>query len=237
MHGFCSQGGMNPWIESALCIFASLAMGLIAWRTVRLRFFWFGAGLISIAVVLWFGPHIYYRSAGMMMTLAVPMVIGPLFQFPMSRFLSCGIVAAGVLTMCSSGWMEFLAPALAQGELRQLETMISASGVCIQGTGYTCGPAAAVTLLRRHGFPAEESDLSLRGKASEFTGTDGPGLVTAVEGRFGASGVRAESVCWGSVGEIEKAGECLAVVRYDEQTDHWGERGQFLLLTVEIEWG
>jgi predicted double-glycine peptidase len=139
----------------------------------------------------------------------------------MSRFLSSGIVAAAVLTMFFSGWMEFLAPALARRELRRLKTRISPSGVCIQGTGYTCGPAAAVTLLRRHGFPADESDLALRGKASEHTGTDGPGLVAAVEDRFESSGVRAKTMCWKTLDELQQAGECLAVIRYDQNIDHW----------------
>ena len=39
--------------------------------------------------------------------------------------------------------------------------------------------------------------------------------------RMGGLRVARPARCWGSVGEIEKAGECLAVVRYDEQTDHW----------------
>ncbi len=212
---------MNPWFESIVCICASLAMGLIAWRTVQLRFFWFGAGLISIAVALWYGPVLYHRSTGMLMTLAIPMVVGPLFQFPLSRRLCCGIVFAAVMTMCQSGWMEFLAPAFARGELSRLETRISPSGVCLQGTGYTCGPAAAVTILRRHGFPAEESDLALLGKASEFTGTDGPGLVEAIERRFGQGGVKAESVCWRTVEELQRAENCIVVIRYDRNIDHW----------------
>lgn len=212
---------MNPWLESVLCVIASLAMACLAWRTPRLRFFWFGIGLVSIAVALWYGPVLYHRSNGLMMTLAIPMVIGPLFQFPMSRFLTCGIVSASVLTMCFSGWMEFLAPALSRGELSRLETRISPTGVCIQTTPYTCGPAAAVTVLRRHGLQADEGDLALRGKASQFTGADGPGLVVAVEERFGSSGVSAESVCWQTVEELQQAGECLAVIRYDQNTDHW----------------
>ncbi len=189
---------MNPWLESILCVVGSLLLICLAWRTPRLRFLWFGAGLAGIAVALWQGPVLYHRTSGVMMTLAVP-----------------------PLTMCFSGWMEFLAPAISRWELSHLATQISTDGVCIQTTEYTCGPAAAVTLLRRHGFRADEGDLAIRSKASFHTGVDAPLLAAAVEEEFRAAGVKADSARDQTIEQLQQAGECLAVVPFDADTDHW----------------
>jgi hypothetical protein len=52
--------------------------------------------------------------------------------------------------------VPFLAPAFNRGYLAGLKTRIDADGVCRQSSEYTCGPAAAVTALRKLGLPAEE---------------------------------------------------------------------------------
>ena len=212
---------MNPWLESLLCMLGSFAALFVAWRIRSLCLVWFGAGIVGIFHALWNGPDLFHRTSGMTMSLAVPLVIGPLYRFPMSRFLKYGITIASSLTILFSGWMEFLAPALARGELRELKTLMSGQGVCLQTTDYTCGPAAAVTLLRMHGFPAEEGDLALLAKASLHTGADAPGLVAAIERRFGSAGVTADMASDQTYDELARAGECLAVVPADANTDHW----------------
>lgn len=56
--------------------------------------------------------------------------------------------------------MAVAAAALVQAQLRSLPTRVDPDGVCLQNTPYTCGPAAAVTALRRLRLPAEESELA-----------------------------------------------------------------------------
>lgn len=212
---------MNPWIETVLCVIASFAVVWFVWSTPKLRFVWFVGGIAGIVVAFWFGPELYHRACAFIKTLAIPMVIGSLLQFPMTRFLRVGVTTAAALTLCFGGWLEFLAPAISSVRLQHLETLISDDGVCMQATDYTCGPAAAVTLLRRHGFPAEEADIALRAKAGFYTGVDAPMLVAAVVEKFGATGVTADTAMNQTIEQLQQAGECLAVVPYDTFTDHW----------------
>ena len=65
----------------------------------------------------------------------------------------------------------FLSPALNRRVLLTMETRIDANGICLQNTDYTCGPAAAVTHLRRMGIPATEGELAILAHTSQALGT------------------------------------------------------------------
>jgi predicted double-glycine peptidase len=51
--------------------------------------------------------------------------------------------------------LPFLVPALIKERLSNLTTRLDSNGICYQSTDYTCGPAAAVTALRRLGLQAD----------------------------------------------------------------------------------
>ena len=51
----------------------------------------------------------------------------------------------------------------------------------MQSNGYNCGPAAAVTALRRLGLPAEEGELAILAHTSSAAGTSCDTLCTAIE--------------------------------------------------------
>ena len=63
-------------------------------------------------------------------------------------------------------------------------TRVDQNGVCLQTTGYTCGPAAAVTCLRALGEAAEEGSVARAAHCSPSFGTDGRVLARTLEGLY-----------------------------------------------------
>jgi predicted double-glycine peptidase len=162
------------------------------------------------------------RSAnGYLLSAAIPLVTAVFFRCEISRVTRTGLACATLAATFYSGWMEFLGPALCRPALAKLTTNLDRNGICHQTTGYTCGPAAAVTALRRIGFSAEEGDLALRAHCSLFTGTDPSDLAAAIDGRFGPSGARAQSRPMETLAQLAQAGLALTVIKLDGNLDHW----------------
>jgi hypothetical protein len=144
----------------------------------------------------------------------------PLFRLPQKRDRRFIILLVVVAVFASSVW-PFLAPMLNRHELAHLQTRINAQGVCLQNTGYTCGPAAAVTALRRLGLPAEEGEIALLSQTSSSTGTPPDLLAEALGQRYGKNGLVAEYRFFKNLGELRRAGLTLAVVRFSFMVDHY----------------
>ncbi len=115
----------------------------------------------------------------------------------------------------------YLAPAFNQRQLAALRTNIDGDGVCLQGTGYTCGPAAAVTVLRKFGLPAEESQIALWAHSTSTTGTPPDILAATLEEHFSARGVTAHFRVFKDIAELRTALPALAVVKFNLFTDHY----------------
>ena len=114
--------------------------------------------------------------------------------------------------------MPFLAPAFAYSELSQLETRIDADGVCHQGTDYNCGPAAAVTALRRLGVEAEEGELALEARSTRFAGTPTDSLCGAIESLYG---VPCRTLYTHNIDALRGREPAIAVVKYNPVLDHY----------------
>lgn len=126
---------------------------------------------------------------------------------------------ATVVFVCSI-W-PFLAPILNRNQLTQLHTRMDADGVCLQSTDYTCGPAAAVTALRRLGFPAEEGKIALLSQTSSFTGTLPDLLAEALQQKYGRDGLIVNYRFFKNLNELQQAGLTLAVVKFSFMVDHY----------------
>ena len=127
-------------------------------------------------------------------------------------------MAALVFSM--SVWPS-LAPAFNRKHLSNLRTRINGEGVCLQNTEYTCGPAAAVTALRKLGLPAEEGQLAIASLTSSETGTPADILSEALQKEYGKDGLSAEYRTFKNIAELEQAGLTLAVVKFGFMVDHW----------------
>jgi hypothetical protein len=155
--------------------------------------------------------------------LAVP-VLTMILTTPISRVPRRETRRLTVLFMVLLGGFSiwpFLAPALCEGQLRSLNTRVDSNGVCLQGTDYTCGPAAAVTLLRAMGLPAEEGELALQVKTTSAWGTPPDILAQELSKRYGPDGLSCEYRHFKSVDELRAAGALLAVIKYGFLVDHY----------------
>jgi len=95
-------------------------------------------------------------------------------------------------------------------EFSQLHTRINGEGICLQNTGYTCGPAS-VTMLRRLGFSAEEGENAVLSQTSSFTGTPPDLLAGALRQKYGRDGLIMDYRFFKNLDELQQAGVILAV--------------------------
>jgi predicted double-glycine peptidase len=112
----------------------------------------------------------------------------------------------------------FLMPVFEYTHLSGLETTIDQNGVCLQSNGYNCGPAAAVTVLRKIGVPAEEGQLALRAHTTRFAGTPTDSLCAAIRSCYG---IPCRIIYCRSTQELQGKEPLIALVKYSYMVDHF----------------
>jgi predicted double-glycine peptidase len=125
-------------------------------------------------------------------------------------FVIVGLVSVG----------PFLMPALDRSYLLRLETKIDTDGICRQSDSYNCGPASAVTALRKLGLHAEIGEIAILTHANSLTGTDPDVIAQALQERYGQEGLVAEFRLFKDLDELKSAGLALVVIDFDFLTDH-----------------
>lgn len=133
---------------------------------------------------------------------------------------SLGLFIVIFVILCSV-W-PFLAPAFNRSLQSSLTTRVDQDGVCWQGTDYNCGPAAAaVTALRRLGFPAEEGELAIAARTTQAMGTPPDVLALALHRTYGAAGLSVDYRHFRNVRELNQDGLTLAVIKFGLLVDHY----------------
>jgi len=102
-----------------------------------------------------------------------------------------------------------------------VKTNIDADGVCRQSNDYTCGPAAAVTALRKLGFSAEEGQIAILARTSSATGTPPDMLADALRQHYGGQGLVCEYRLFKDIAQLRSAGLTLAVIELAFMVDHY----------------
>ena len=155
------------------------------------------------------------------LAVAAPVVLAiPYSQTP-RRLLRLLLVVFATPLVCHQCVLPFLLPALTYDGFAALETTIDRDGVCLQNTGYTCGPAAAVTALRELGVESKEGDLAIAARTTVLSGTPPDLLCMAIESRHGASGVACSYRCFSSLSDLRAGGVALVLVNLDIGIDHY----------------
>jgi len=129
-------------------------------------------------------------------------------------------VLMALIVVHASIW-PFLAPAFNRKYLASLRARLDADGICLQSNDYNCGPASAVTALRKLGFPAEEGEIAILAHTSSATGTPPDVLARALQDRYSKDGLESEFRVFKNVDELKLAGLTLAVIRYTFWIDHY----------------
>lgn len=148
------------------------------------------------------------------------MLLAPVGRLPRRQDRRAVVILAVAVLVFAEAWPLF-SPWLARSALRQITTRLDSNGVCLQSTDYTCGPASAVTALRRLGLPAEESELALLAETSSFTGTDPSILASRLQQLYGPQGLHCEYRYFRSAQELPTGAFLLAVVKFGFLVDHY----------------
>ncbi len=227
---------MNPWLETVGVVLVALLgvfLGIVFSR-FRKPYWMLGyfLSLLLIAMLvatryigsLAFAPPFFWITAGrvkfVILSLAATMgLITPLSRLPhkVEKLIICILLTVVVVWFSV---LPFLVPALIRGYLANLATRVDSNGICFQSTDYTCGPAAAVTALRKLGLSAHEGELAVLSHTSPMVGTLPWCLYTALQDRYGAEGLRCQYRRFDSVGQLKHAGVTLVVVRDTFLSDH-----------------
>jgi hypothetical protein len=228
---------MNPWLESFLVALLALAgVWLGRWFSQRPKPLWLLGYFIPLGLILLYGlarqgpslafiPPISWMMMGRNKFAVVGFIATMVLTTPLSRLRRkrdrvMVSVLMVVIVWLMSVW-PFLAPAFNRRELAALQTRIDADGICRQSNDYDCGPAAAVTALRKLGFPAEEGEIAILAHATSSTGTEPDVLALVLQQRYGKDGLVAEYRVFNDVAELKSAGLTLAVVKFNLLTDHF----------------
>jgi len=119
-----------------------------------------------------------------------------------------------------SSVLPFLVPALIRNELAGLTTKVDENDICLQSTDYTCGPAAAVTALRRLGLSAQEGEIAILSHTSPVAGTLPWCLYKALDKRYSREGLLCRLQYFDSIEQLPEDAVTLAVVRDAFLLDH-----------------
>ena len=200
---FASQ--MNLWLESfGVLLMAAGGMLMGAWFSRRPNPWWLIGYFLPLAIIglLALGNHeplvlltppISWLLLGRNKFAATAFIASMVFTTPLLKLPNRrDRIAVGLLILCvvcmTSVW-PVLAPVFNHDRLAALKTRMDADGVCLQNTAYTCGPAAAVTALRKFGVPAEEGEIAILAHTTSTIGTPPDILAGVLQKQYGNSGL------------------------------------------------
>ena len=228
---------MNLWFEGAFAVMVAAAGVVLGYLFSRLpKPYWTFGYFIPLALVLiyaaavhspalFFTPPISWMMMGrkkfaVLGFVATMVLTTPLSRVPKKRDRIVISILMAVIVFAASGW-PFIVPAFERNELARLQTHINADGVCIQTTDFTCGPASAVTALRKLGLSGEEGKIGILSETSSVIGTPPDMLAEALQNEYGKDGLIAEYRPFKDISELKQAGLTLAVTKYAFLVDHY----------------
>jgi predicted double-glycine peptidase len=228
---------MNLWLAAFVSLFWALAGVGLGWWFSRLRRpYWLMGYFIPIVLIFLFGvafnvPAVMFTPpiSWVMMGLKKFSVFGfvatmvlttPLSRLPRQRDRNMVLFLMSAIVFFIAIW-PFLSPMVDRNQLSHLKTRLDGNGICLQETDYTCGPAAAVTALRKLGLPAEEGTIAILSCTSSQGGTPTDLLAEALQKEYASDGLMVECRVFKDISELKKAGLTLAAVKYGFMVDHW----------------
>jgi len=227
---------MNPWFETIAVIMVAL-LGALAGRVFSgfQKRWWTTGYFLSLLLIgmlaatrcnnaLEFIPPFCWIAAGrvklVVLSLTVTMGLASVLSrlpYKAQKVITCILMFTVVSWFCV---LPFLVPALIKDDLLSLETEVDPDGICLQTKNYTCGPAAAVTALRKLGLPAREGQIAVSAHTSPVTGTFPKCLYTAIRNRYRDYGLKCRYRYFDSLDQITNAGVTLAVIKNSFLLDH-----------------
>lgn len=160
------------------------------------------------------------RNEYVILCFALPMLLSTLI--PRLNTLRKKVLVSILIAVASINLsvLPFLVPAFVINKLAALETTF-VGDVCIQSTGYTCGPACAVTALKALGIDADEGQLAIAARTTSVCGTPDDMLKKAIEKLYGSQGAQCLCRYYDSIEQLN--GDCpvIAIIKYAPLIDHY----------------
>ncbi len=224
----------QAWIETAGVVGLAVA-GVVAgrWCSARGRSWGLTGYAVSLLVLVviglarWFPrleswPPFAWVMAGRLEFA----LLGPVFALLLTILSSRlprkreALLFAVLMVVCTvvNSILPFLLPAVSYRYLAGLKTTVDTDGVCLQSNGYTCGPAAAVTALRRLGVQAEEAALAIAAHTTRVAGTPTDCLCSAIRAEYG---VGCRPAYFRTIDELRGKEPVIVVVKYSFLIDHF----------------
>jgi predicted double-glycine peptidase len=228
---------MNLWLMASVALLCALAGVALGWWFSRLRSpYWMIGYFIPVTLVFVYALGFYVPGvlfmppfSWLMLGIRKFMVFGfittlvlttPMLRLPhrRTRVIIAALMAAIVFGMCL---LPFITPMLDREQLSHLKTNLDRNGICLQTTDYTCGPASAVTVLRKLGLPAEEGQIAIYSCTSFQEGTPEDMLAGGLEQLYARDGLSVQCRTFKSVADLKTVVPMMAVVKYGLLVDHW----------------
>jgi predicted double-glycine peptidase len=228
---------MNPGLGATAAALFAATGSLLGYLFSRLpKPYWLLGYLVPLALILVYGMAVHHpvlsfmppvswmmlerKKFAVMGFVAAMVLTTPLSRLPLKRDrLVVGLLAV-IIVFLMSVW-PFLAPLFNRQQLEHLQTRMGNDGVCRQSTDYTCGPAAAVTALRKLGLPAQEGEIAILSGTSSTTGTSPDILAETLQQEYGKDGLTAKYRYFDKISELKQAGLTLAVIKFNFLLDHY----------------
>lgn len=227
---------MNPWLETTGVILVALLGALLGklFSSLRKPYWLWGYFLpfMLIAMLLvarlnnalaFIRPFSWItmgRTRFVILALSVTMGLStPLSRLPrkFEKVIICILIGVVVAWFSVS---PFLVPALIKERLLNIKTKLDSEGNCFQSTGYTCGPAAAVTALGRLGLSADEGEIAVLSYSSPVAGTLPTCLSSALRELYSTDGLKCQYRHFNSINQLRNAGITLAVIKVGFLSHH-----------------
>jgi hypothetical protein len=217
---------MMPWLESLGVLITLLATGLALPRLARGRA-WAVLWLATLTLVVLLGglrrvPSLEASPLGCLTVGRTEYVLyGPLtlllLGLPALRSPRRPLqVLSGILAL-SVCWQVGLSPFLGPVLYPPPKAHIDHQGICCQDDGFSCGPAAATSAIRRLGISADFDALARAAHTSPAIGTPPDLLCQAISGLYP---VAAQTVYPDRLEDLPP-GPCLLVMNLDTFIDHY----------------
>jgi len=227
---------VNPWLETVFAAVTALS-GLYlgkAFTNLR-RPWWFTGYLLPLAVIaavvitgfnetVCFMPPFCWLPTGrikfVILSLAAVTGLATLLPHLHSKFQKISVCLIMGFAVVWFAVLPFLTSALIKNDLQNLKTLLDSQGLCFQTKDYTCGPAAAVTALKKLGLPAAEGQIALLAHSNPITGTLPACLYSALKDHYASAGLKCDYTHFNSIAELKNAGLVLAPVRDSFLSNH-----------------
>ena len=223
---------MSPWAETIGVTLLAGAGGAVGYGFSRLRKrYWIPAFVASFLLfvilnVPWlttFPPGCWLaagRTEEVITASVLTMMLFTILPQLSSKRKKILVAAVAVAAELHVSLISFLHPALLQNYHLSLTTEITGSGVCLQSTGYTCAPAAAVTALRLLDLEGEEGELAVMARTRPVVGTSFGLLRSVLNKHYADQGLKCTEEPYDTIEQLRGPGVAIVSIKLESGIGH-----------------